>query len=292
MPLNSSCVGLGVTSGPLEVPARWLLACAAVLGLDEEQFSDDARPGGIVGAPFVCTRFEWMLLRQLRVHPALGLTPEETRRGLHFVQDSRFLAPLRPAMTVEAVGTVREVRPVKAGALVRYAYRLRDCASGADLVRTTSIGIFRDVAVPAGAKAVPGDEAPAGLPRSAVDSVGAELASIAVPRGFAHVYTECLDIWNPVHTERRTALAAGLPDIILHGTATWALAGCDLMRRYAGPTQRLTRLAGRFSGNVLLPSRLTLRHQAADGEPNAIRFDVLGPDGRPVLSDGEAAFGP
>ena len=47
---------------------------------------------------------------------------------------------------------------------------------------------------------------------------------IPIPAGAAHVYTECAHIWNPVHTDRAVALAAGLPDLILHGSALVALA--------------------------------------------------------------------
>jgi acyl dehydratase len=36
----------------------------------------------------------------------------------------------------------------------------------------------------------------------------------------AQAYTECADIYNPIHTERSVAKVAGLPDIILHGSAT------------------------------------------------------------------------
>ena len=40
----------------------------------------------------------------------------------------------------------------------------------------------------------------------------------------AHVYTEGARIWNPIHTDAAVAARAGLPGIILHGTATLALA--------------------------------------------------------------------
>ena len=50
-----------------------------------------------------------------------------------------------------------------------------------------------------------------------------EEVEIPVPAGAAHTYTECARIWNPIHTDKAVALAAGLPDIILHGTANLAL---------------------------------------------------------------------
>jgi acyl dehydratase len=55
------------------------------------------------------------------------------------------------------------------------------------------------------------------------------------------------------------ALAAGLPDIILHGTATLAMAVTRLVNgSLEGDPTRVTRLGGRFSAMVLMPSVLTL----------------------------------
>ena len=80
--------------------------------------------------------------------------------------------------------------------------------------------------------------------------------------GAAHVYTECARIFNPIHTDRAVALAAGLPDIILHGTATLALAVSELIKGFAdGNPARVKRLGGRFSAMVLMPGMLSLRAQ-------------------------------
>ena len=53
---------------------------------------------------------------------------------------------------------------------------------------------------------------------------------VPISSTLAHVYTECARIWNPIHTDRAVARAAGLPDIILHGTATLALAISQTLR--------------------------------------------------------------
>ena len=67
-----------------------------------------------------------------------------------------------------------------------------------------------------------------------------------------HVYTECADIWNPIHTERRVALAAGLPDIILHGSANILIALREVINRSLdGDPTRVTRYAGQFRGMVI-----------------------------------------
>jgi acyl dehydratase len=115
----------------------------------------------------------------------------------------------------------------------------------------------------------------------------AELARwpIAVAGGAAHTYTECARIWNPIHTDRAVALGAGLPDIILHGTATLALAISKLVSEcLQGDPSRVNRLGGRFAAMVLMPSTLTLvLHSDESGE---ISFTMLNEQGEPAISQG------
>ncbi len=116
--------------------------------------------------------------------------------------------------------------------------------------------------------------------------------SIVLPIGreVPHVYTECADIWNPIHTERQIALAVGLPDIILHGTATWALAAREIIRRRAGgKPSRLKRLHGRFTGMVIPGTSITV-HLGAE-ENGIVSFRVCNAEGQPALSHGVAELG-
>jgi acyl dehydratase len=112
---------------------------------------------------------------------------------------------------------------------------------------------------------------------------------VAVPANLAHVYTECARIWNPIHTDRAVALAAGLPDIILHGTATLALAVSAVLRHErGGPALPVARITCRFAGMVRLPSTLRVEGwaEAANPEGRVIRFQALAADGRPAVRDG------
>ncbi len=137
------------------------------------------------------------------------------------------------------------------------------------------------------------------VPRPSVGSGGVHMVAIAIPREMPHVYTECAAIWNPIHTERRVALAAGLPDIILHGTATWALAGQHILRHYAdGDSRRLLRLRGRFRAMVVPGTTITLEHwprepAATGAEPGSVvGFVVRNQDGDEAISDGAAVIAP
>ena len=114
---------------------------------------------------------------------------------------------------------------------------------------------------------------------------GATGLPVAVPAWLAHVYSECARIWNPIHTDVAVARAAGLPGVILHGTATLALAVSRVMRHADIDPREVRRVRASFTGMVPLPSRLTVRVIEAT-EGSAFLFDVRGEDGAPVLSRG------
>jgi acyl dehydratase len=108
---------------------------------------------------------------------------------------------------------------------------------------------------------------------------------VGVPSTLALVYTECARIWNPIHTDVAVARAAGLPDPILHGTATLALAVSRVVaRELGGEPGRVADIRARFSGMVPLPSSFTVR--GCSGNGRGLFFDAIGSDGRPVLSQG------
>jgi acyl dehydratase len=112
---------------------------------------------------------------------------------------------------------------------------------------------------------------------------------VPISRTLAHVYTECARIWNPIHTDRAVAHAAGLPDIILHGTATLALAVSRALRQDPrGPGAPVRALGCRFGAMVPLPSRIVVRGHRPEASPGgrAIRFEALGEGGRPAVRDG------
>jgi acyl dehydratase len=198
-------------------------------------------------------------------------------------------------MNLQARGRVSEIRNVRSGSLIAYDYMIEDTDARERLSASRSISIFRDVAIAPNSDRAQqqqrsAGQAPCGVASQTPSLIESVRVSIPITRGFPHVYTECAHIWNPVHTERKVALTAGLPDIILHGTATWALAGRELLVAHGCEGRRMNRLAGRFVGHVIPPATLTLRYRPNDHDPASIRFDVLGANGAVVLADGLAEF--
>jgi acyl dehydratase len=106
------------------------------------------------------------------------------------------------------------------------------------------------------------------------------VGDIQVAATAAHIYTECARIWNPIHTDPDYARAAGLPGIILHGTATLAFSVSKILQTMK-PKARRVRC--RFAGMVLMPSTLTV-HASREGD--AIAFETRNEKNEPVIERG------
>jgi acyl dehydratase len=122
--------------------------------------------------------------------------------------------------------------------------------------------------------------APWDPPTGSTGPAGPVTTAIEVGTQDAHLYTECARIWNPIHTEWEAAAAAGLPFLLLHGTATLARAVSAVDDLMGDGRRRIGRITGRFAAPVPMPGALTIRAWT-DG-----RFEVLLPDGSAALTDG------
>jgi acyl dehydratase len=283
MPIRSSAVGSRLDSHDSDVSVRQALAYAAGIGATGDSYFDDDRETGVVAPPSFCVSLEWPVVSGERQVELLGATLEERRRGVHAAQDSTFHRPIRPGDRLRTDGRIVALRSTRAGTLCLTRLETIDRASDAAVATSWSTSIFRSVDLEGGDQTL---AAPPGVERlSSID--GFEQLEISIDRQLPHVYSECADIWNPIHTERSVALAAGLPDIILHGTASWALAGREIVERYCdGDPTRLRRLYGSFRAMVVPGWPITLVHRRlGDGR---VRFVVRNHVGEAAVADGLA----
>jgi acyl dehydratase len=163
----------------------------------------------------------------------------------------------------------------------------RERDGGEAVVTSWFAAIFLGVAVDGEARTI--EQAPELGPVSGADTGRFDWTPIPVARHLPHVYTECAAIWNPIHTERSIALSKGLPDIILHGTATWALAGQAVVRRFAdGDPTRLRRLGGHFKGRVIPGTTIAVGTRGDDLEPRGVRVEVRNAQDEIALGGGRA----
>ena len=281
MPLNTSMVGASTPAITHAVDARWLMAYAAGLGdLNPRYLDTQTHP--VIAHPVFPVCLEWPVILSSRKLPGYErTTPAESARGVHAAHDLHILRPIRAGDRLTTRATVIGLERIGPGAAQTTRLDTVDGA-GALVCRTYQVGISRGVEVTGSAPVAEQAPEPPALP---VDAVAGPRFLIPVAAGAAHVYTECARIWNPIHTDRAVALAAGLPDIILHGTATLALAITQLVNHYLdGDPMRVRRLGGRFTAMVRMPSTLTV---AVDGEASGrVFFTVLTEDGQAAFSRG------
>ena len=285
MPINASAVGKQLIEQQVEVGKRQVLAFSAVMGDTSSAYFDDARPEGIVALPQYCVSLEWPMASAPETAAALGLVTGEAKAVIHLRQDSEFHSAVRPGDTLTLSTTLTGVKSTARGAVVHSRADTINTATGAKVVTTRSSALFMDVSIDGGDKDLEETDIQAveELPSTA------EHTTLHIARELPHLYTECAQIWNPIHTERAVALAAGLPDIILHGTATWALAGREIARYYAeGDARRLRRLAGEFSAMVIPGEDILIEHAPSAGDANVVQFVVRNHEGALAIKNGVA----
>ena len=280
MPIRIDAVGQ-TRSTDTEITARDVLAYAAVLGFDSEACMDDARPGGLVVVPMFCTRLEWILVGDDQRSASLGLTLQERRRGVHAFQDSGFFHPLRVGMKVRSTSRNDYMRETSAGTLVLTSFEHREVQTGDLLIKSWSGTMLRGIKLGQPSAGVSPDD----LVESGPAAPPAESREVFLPWTLPHIYSECANIWNPIHTERAVALAAGLPDIIVHGTITWAISAREALKVAGKDPLALLRLSARFRNVVLPGTPITVKLGASDPEGN-VSFSTLNAAGEPALANG------
>lgn len=246
--LDASAVGLDLPAAELEITRRNSMAYAAAIR-PRPLYLDDLAPDGPLVPPFFCVVPEWSILNGSAYCNALGLDETTRRRGVHVLQDSRFLRSIRAPARLQTRGRITAMRPTRRGALV--SVHLVTSDSIGPVAETDWSAIYLDLdCEEAGTAEVPETPGPPAIETETTIHVGP---------GVPHVYSECSGIWNPIHTERAVATSIGLSDIITHGTALWALAGEALIDSHcAGHPSRLRRLSCRFKSPVYPGTDMTV----------------------------------
>lgn len=267
---------VGVSIGPVacSVDARWLMAYAAAVGETDPRYYDTSAPAGPVAHPVFPVCYEWpvaVALRAKTLDAALGPL------GVHAVHRLIIHRPPRAGDSLRTTAQVTAVQRRKRGTLLISRYTTTD-RTGVPVSTTDYGSLYRGVELRGddGARSWEPDKADGAEVRWAED--------VHVTGQAAHIYTEGARIHNPIHTDIAVARSAGLPGLILHGTATLALAVSRVVTRDLGGDPAAVRgVAGRFTGMVTMPSTLTVRGRVAR---QGLVFDVVDAAGQPVLSDG------
>ena len=281
MPIDSSLVGTKIGPIATEVDARWTMAFAAGIGDDLPAYMDTRRADGVIAHPLFPVCFEWPAAGSIRHKTRANLSQAEAARGVHATQHMILHRAIRPPKRLTTTAELIGIERRKPGAYEIVRFETID-DRGERVCTTYSGNLYREVEVQ-------GPDHPAKTPTTPEFSPGGgPRAEIVVPiaAGAAHVYTECARIWNPIHTDMAVAAKAGLPGLILHGTATLALAVSRIIEAEAGgDPMRVTEVCARFGAMVLMPSEIIVRVDGREksGSGEAIFFEAVSANGgRPI----------
>jgi hydroxyacyl-ACP dehydratase HTD2-like protein with hotdog domain len=282
VPINLDAVG-AIRIATNVITPRWALAYSSSLGLSDATYLDDSRPADMTVPPTFCVCLEWTISDIEARASLLGLAPHERRRGVHALQDSRFYRPLRLGMRVRTTSKLEYIRRTGAGAYTLTRFEHVDEDTGEALITSFSGGILRGIDL---AKPSVGEMPSDFVEASAASDLDVRLPELALERTLPHVYSECARIWNPIHTERAVALEAGLEDIIVHGTITWALAAREICRSVgAANLGELKRLTARFRAPIVAGRPMTISY-AGKRNGKVVDFAAVNERGETMLANG------
>jgi acyl dehydratase len=269
------------------VDERWTMAYAAALGDVRPHYMDTTRPDGIVAHPLFSVCPEWpVIVASRRLSEQAGVSPSDLRMGVHASHDVTVHRLIKPGDVLATSLLTAGVINIEPGAMVSTRLRTVD-GNGSPVATTRQDGIHL------GVEAVGPDRPDPDLP-AAIEGKERrgrpEVLTVELLAGAAHTYTECARIWNPIHTDKAVAVAAGLPDIILHGTANLAHGVSAVVAgRADGAPESVRRVSCRFAAMVELPSCLTIRIWKGNDTGSGLRtvpFEVLNGSGEPAVKDG------
>ncbi len=292
MPVPAALLEMDVAPVLHGVDERWIMAFAAALEDQSDRYFDTTQANGIVAHPLFAVCPEWQAIVASRsLSERRGMTREEVLTGVHATHDVIVHRLVRPGDRLETSLSIVAVTDISPGAKVTTRLTTVD-ADGRPVATTTQDAIY--LGVPTDGVDHP-DPSPPPDVQDQERRGGPATTAIDLSAGAAHVYTECARIWNPIHTDRAVARAAGLPDIILHGTATLALGVSSVIEGYAGGNPELVRrISGRFAAMVELPSTITVAlwpgNATADG-CTTVPFEVRNEHGVAAVKDGLIVLG-
>jgi acyl dehydratase len=265
---------------------------AAAIFDDNPLYFDDEQEGGVLVHPMFSVAVTWPVVEHLPQYLDTADIPLEVLvTQVHYTEHLIFHRQLKADEALTINGKIVAILPHRAGTHIVVRFQALDHRQ--QLVFTEFNGaMLRGVQCrAAGRKAenipkIPGDRDTGQLHWQ---------KKITVDPLLPFIYDGCTDIVFPIHTSKKFAHQVGLPQIILQGTATLALAVRELIKREAeSQPLRLKEIYCRFSGMVFPGTDITLQVFGALGGPISGRryFDVLNQKGEKVLSHGYALINP
>lgn len=250
---------------------------------------------GLGSEPTAAGALDYLLETRLKVLPTMAVTlaspgmwvrdPElgiDWGKLVHSAQAAEFKSALPPRGKVIGSARIASLhdRGLDRGAVIVVERTIRDAQTDRIYCVLRQTLLARGDGGFGGERPAPesGNGAPARVPDAKI--------RIPISRRAALIYRLSGD-WNPLHADPDVARAAGFPRPILHGLASYGMAGIAIYRALCLPPERIEALSLRFS-NVVYPGDVL--EFSIWNEKNSAIFEAH-VENRVVLSKGRALLG-
>lgn len=285
--IDSSLVG--VSLGEIEHQVTWRETtnyAASVFDLNP-RYLDDTSERGIIAHPMFAAALTWPIAGDIYSKLEGRLPSAAIPFMVHINEHLLINRPVRPGDRIKINGRVAAVLPSRAG--TRLVTRLDALDAEGNNVFTEFGGVmFRGIGCSDKGR---GKENLPDVPSVAVNDENIWSAEISVSKAITYIYDGCSDIVFSIHTSPAFARGAGLPGIIVQGTATLALAVRELVNREAGgEPERVKEISCRFSDMIFPGSkiRVELTGKEQTEKDIMLAFQVINEQGKTALKAGYA----
>jgi len=250
--IDSSIVGSCTKPFRYLVNFRHLTNYSAAL-FDENPLLYENGEDAPVMHPLFPSRISWQMVERLDLLWDVRFPVDLRDHLIHQGEYLEILQPLKPGNELKVKATLISLRPHKLG--VKITIRFEYCnKSGVQLIKEYVSAIVLGVRCSDDGRSI--GEIPQMERRQITGDYFSEIIEISALDSY--IYDGCSDIVNPIHTNREYARSMGLPGILLQGTATLARSVSVISKHIPGAHAKITALAGKFTGYVLPPDRLTV----------------------------------
>jgi len=288
--ISSKFVGTSLKPYTKVIDWRDTMNFAAAVKDNNPQYFNDEAPEGIIAPPMFSISVTWPILLNLQDYlndPSFPFEIASTQ--VHFSEHLQFFQTIKPADKLTVKGVIAAIEPRSAGTHVVIKFEAFN--QNEQLVFIEHIG-----GMMRGVKCLDGARGIESLPH--FNSIESEKASLWEEKIYIsplqpYIYDGCAKVFFPIHTSVKFAHQVGLPNIILHGTATQSFVARELVNRHAkGDASKLKCINTLFTGMVLPDSHITIQllEQKQEHNTTELFFKVINDNHQVVLDKGYAVI--
>ena len=285
--LNSSFVGTKLKPYTKTINWRDTMNFAAAINDNNPQYFNDELEY-VIAPPMYAISITWQIIVNLPRYLEDPTFPFEiASTQVHFSEHLQFFKPIKAGDELTVKGVIAAIEPRSAG--THLVIKFEAFNQDQELVFIEHIG-----GMMRGVQCIDGSKGVENLPAMKIIESQREAVwekEIFIPSSLPFIYDACANVHFPIHTSVKFARKVGLPNIILHGTATQSIVAKELVNRYAkGDATKLKLIQNLFTGMVFPDSNISIHliKQKESEDRFELFFKVFDEKQQIVLDNGYA----